>query len=190
MIENMSIKIEGRTPLLLHNGMMADPLNPATQELKKVSGKKTKTIQDHMDMARLEWFAGLYLAPDGKTIIVPGINIEKSIIEAARKSRKGKQCESGVMVDGDIPLDFADKGKSLDKIYDSNQYADRRMVAVDRKRIARTRPKFQTWGLSFRIDFDNELVNRADLIDIVDLAGQLIGLGDYRPRFGKFERVS
>lgn len=189
MIEKIAVKIEGKTPMLMHNGMMADPLNAAAQELKKVSGKRNKTDQDHHDMARLEWYASLYTNEDGR-IVFPGVNIDKAIIQAARKSRKGKQYESGVMVDGDPELDFPDKNKDLEYIYNSGLYVDRRMVAVQKAKVARTRPKFSEWGLAFTIVFDNELVNGSDLCDILDLAGQLIGLGDYRPRFGKFERVA
>lgn len=187
MQEQVTVTIEGRTPLIMHNGMIADPLNPATQELKKVSGKRTKTTQDHLDMARLEWYAGLY-TDENESIVVPGVNIEKALIEAARKSKKGKQFESGVSIFDDVPLDFPDKGKPLAKLYESGNYTDRRMVVVQRNRVARTRAKFPDWALTFSIDFDNELVNRSDLLDTVDLAGQLIGLCDYRPRFGRFER--
>jgi hypothetical protein len=189
MRESIKVSIEGRTPLIMHNGMIADPLNQATQELKKVSSKRTKTIQDHLDMARLEWFAGLYTSENGQ-IVVPGVNLEKTLIEAARKSKKGKQFESGVSIFEDVPLDFPDKGKPLQNLYESGNYTDRRMVVVQRNRIARTRPVFKNWSLTFVVDFDNELVNRSDLMDTVDLAGQLIGLCDYRPRFGRFERVS
>lgn len=186
MRQTTKMAIKGVTPLLLHNGMIADPLNPATQELKKVSGKRTKTTQDHMDMARLEWFAGLY-TDEKDTIVIPGVNIEKALIQAARKSKKGKQFESGVSIFQDVPLDFPDRGKPLEKLYECGNYTDRRMVVVQRNRVARTRAKFLDWSLSFEVDFDNELVNESDLFDTVELAGQMIGIGDYRPRFGRFE---
>jgi len=187
MIDRIELEIEGVSPLLMHNGEMADPLNPMTQELKKVSSKRVKTESDHREMAKLEWHAGIY-QQEG-VVVVPGVMLDKTIIEAARKSRKGKQVQSGVMVDGDPALEFPDKGKSLTALYESGSYTDRRMVVVQKNRIARTRPKFNVWSLQFSIQFDDELVSRSELVDMVDLAGQTIGIGDYRPRFGRFQRL-
>jgi hypothetical protein len=187
MIQFMDVQIKGIAPLLLHNGDMADPLNPLAQEMKKVSGKRNKTIADHEELARLEWHASLY-QKDGK-ICVPGVMLDKAIIEAARKSRKGKQAQAGVMVIDDPLLDFSRKSKALSDIYASGHHTDRRMVVVSRARIARTRPRFDVWGVAFTLQYDDEQLSDSDILDMIDIAGQSIGIGDFRPRFGRFERV-
>lgn len=188
MIKSVKVEIEGTTPLLLHNGMLADPLYPMVKELKKVTSKKTKTDADHEEMARLEWLGGLYTNAKGQ-VVIPGINIERCIVMGARKTRKGKDVECGAFVDGDIILEFPDKGKSVEKLYESGNYHDRRMVCVNRARVARTRPIFRAWSLAFSVQYDDEILNETALLDMIDTAGTYIGLCDFRPRFGRFQRV-
>ena len=187
MLKSTKIEIKGTTPLILHNGMLADPLYSVAKEMKKFTSKKTKTDADHEEIARLEWMGGLY-TENGK-IVVPGINVERTIVMAARKSRKGKDFECGAFVDGNIPLEFPDKGKPIDKLYSSGQYIDRRMVGVNKARVARTRPIFHDWALSFTATYDDEILNESALLETIDIAGTYIGLCDFRPRFGRFERA-
>jgi hypothetical protein len=62
---------------------------------------------------------------------------------------------------------------------------DRRAVVVQRARIMRERPRFDNWGLSFVIETLDEQLPVSAIKEILDYAGK-VGLGDYRPRFGRF----
>jgi len=62
---------------------------------------------------------------------------------------------------------------------------DRRAVVVQRARIMRERPKFDEWELSFTIELLDDQFPMSALKDILDQAGK-VGIGDYRPRFGRF----
>jgi hypothetical protein len=50
----------------------------------------------------------------------------------------------------------------------------------------RYRPIFRRWSLSATIAINEEVVNVNEVKKAVTDAGALIGLGDYRPRFGRF----
>ena len=54
----------------------------------------------------------------------------------------------------------------------------------------RCRPLFSDWELKFELDFDDETVNRDDVIQWLHVAGKKVGLSDWRPKFGRFEVVS
>lgn len=189
MIETTKIKIEGIAPLLMHNGLLADPTNPFVIANKPVTAKgKNKTEEDQAFLDKNSWMGGLY-TKDGK-VIVPGLLLDATIMYGARKTKKGKHVECGVSVYDDPILDFPDKNKSIDWLYESGKYIDRRMVNVQRARVARVRPRFNEWSLSFTVHFDNEVINGSQLLAFIDAAGAYVGLGDFRPRFGRFKRVS
>lgn len=63
---------------------------------------------------------------------------------------------------------------------------DRRPVVVNRSRIVRERPRFDEWEL----DFELHIVSNELPVDvchrILENAGVNKGIGDFRPRFGRF----
>lgn len=192
----VEVKIKGSSPMLMHNGMLADPENPIVMDMKAITSIKAKDrTEEHIkSLRRLEWQGGLWLDDEGRAAIPPDA-IEKCIIEGARKTRDGKAVESGVNVRGFSLLEFPDAGKSLDKLYESGKYFDARLVKSNPSnkssgKIMRVRPFFGDWGLKMTVYYDDRIVASEDaLIQWIDTAGRLIGLGDYRPRYGRFEIV-
>jgi hypothetical protein len=52
----------------------------------------------------------------------------------------------------------------------------------------RTRPKFPAgWTLNFLVSFDPTVLNEESVVKAMQDGGALIGICDWRPRFGKFE---
>jgi hypothetical protein len=77
--------------------------------------------------------------------------------------------------------------EDLDTDADKPLYLDIRPVVVNRARVTRIRPAFKPgWKLSFVTNIlDDELP--ANMVhDILALAGKAVGIGDYRPKFGRF----
>lgn len=63
---------------------------------------------------------------------------------------------------------------------------DSRPVVIQRARVMAWRPRFNKWKLNFRITIiDDDNLTVPELKDILEKAGT-IGIGDYRPRFGRF----
>lgn len=63
---------------------------------------------------------------------------------------------------------------------------DRRPVVIIRARIIRERPRFDEWELSFEINITDEQLPVDAVRRILEHAGNRKGIGDFRPRFGKF----
>jgi len=60
-------------------------------------------------------------------------------------------------------------------------------VRIQRARIVRHRPWLKEWELSFRLDVLDEGFLPLDVLNgILVRAGQTVGLGDWRPRYGRF----
>lgn len=166
---------------------MCDPASRFAIELKKISGKRAKTEADYAEMARIEFLGGLYLS-DGRPCL-PGEVVEAALIAGAKKMKKGSQAKAGIVVPNPSPLIY--NGPT-----DPNEmWADERFrltvgVRIGQTRIMRTRPKFpEGWWAEIEILHLADIVDSKDIHEMLVTAGRVIGIGDWRPRFGRFEVV-
>jgi hypothetical protein len=176
----------------MHNAAMVDPLNPHVRRIKDINSKGSKklTDSDREEMQRLEWAGSLYW--DEKLgLHIPSENIEKCIREGATKSRLGKAAEAASFVtDPVVKLDCGKYPMDLDKLYELSEYQFRKPVRIPPKtgaRIMKVRPVIPTgWKLTFVVEFDDSVINSKDIVKAMIDAGALVGLGDWRPKFGRF----
>ena len=180
-----NVTLKGISPLLMHNSGGVNPIDPINKAKKKISGKRNKTDEDYEKLARLEWESGLYLDADEK-VIIPGENIEAMLIMAGKKHKLGPKCKAGIICDGDFKLTY-DGPKALEKLYKDGRFTDTRVVRIMRASIMRTRPIFRVWSLDVEIMYRPDELDENQIQDILETAGGIIGLCDYRPRFGRFE---
>lgn len=179
----------GIRPLVMHNGLLADPTNPYTRRIKEICAKGSKklTDADYEERDRLEWEGGLYW-DDDDGLIIPSDNIERCIQLGAQKSRVGKDVQAAVFcVEPHTKLDY-EGPITKDKLFNADgRFILRKGVKVQTSRIIRIRPMIPTgWKLSFELEFDDTIVNPKTLAKAMQDAGALIGLGDWRPKFGRF----
>ena len=183
-MQTLTVKLTGTSPTIIHSGQMANPLNPFAKALKVISGKRKKADEDFADMARIEFMGSLYLCADGSPGW-PGENVEAMLGEAARKSKEGKIAKMAMFIDGVLPLIYSGP-KTAEKLWDKEEFRITVAVKVQTSRVMRTRPIFRQWELIVPIQFDESLVDEAVVLKWVEVAGQQIGLSDWRPRYGRF----
>jgi hypothetical protein len=185
VMARFQIMCRGTSPLLMHNARLADPLDEVVKEIKTVSGKLRKTDADHELLGRLEFIGGMYYAePAGPYL--PAANIRKALIEAARKSKSGKLVEQGLFVDTLINPLLYDGPRDLDGLWADKNFVSRLCVKVQTARLMRTRPMFPFWAVDAVCSYDPELLNFAQIKEFAQIAGNYIGVGDYRPLYGRF----
>jgi hypothetical protein len=186
-MKTITYQIAGVAPILLHNVRLADPTCDVVKQIKKITSKKTKTEADHEELSRLEWYGSLYL-DEHENIIIPSENLESMLVAASKANKLSKLFQSGVFIEQDAILDY---GKRLtpDELWNSRKYINKSSVKVQKNRVLRTRPMFPVWQLEFTVTYSPEVVTKAQLDDALDIAGNLVGLGDWRPKFGRFEVV-
>ena len=66
------------------------------------------------------------------------------------------------------------------------EHVDCRGVKVGTSKIMRYRPILRKWSIKATIVVNEDVVNISEVKKAAQDAGALIGLGDYRPRFGRF----
>jgi hypothetical protein len=188
--EILKVRFTGATPLLMHSDKLVNPLSPLKKEFSTVSSKRKKTDEDYLEMARLEWFAGMY-HDEACGPYLPGLCIKAMLIRAATKTKAGPKVKTGVVVMSDkAPLQY-DGPRDVDGMWASGEeYVDSRSVVVSRARVMRCRPKFKRWSVDVEVMYDSAVIDRDELLQIMETGGNLIGLGDYRLEkggdFGRF----
>ena len=184
-METVHIKLNGVTPLLMHN--------PAGSMIAGTGRTvRRKAIPSPEDEAK----AGRYVSPDGN-FYIPAIAVRNSILGGAKGYRIGRigalSIVSGALDIIDEVFPLLRDGQPLNE----EEYSiDTRRAVVQGQGIMRSRPRIELpWQLEAIFRYNPDLVNLDQLKDITKNAGQVVGLLDYRPEkkvglpgwFGKFE---
>lgn len=183
---SLSIRITGTSPLLMQAETLANPLHPLTKEHKAVSSKRKKSDEDYLWLMESEWRASMYY-DDEIGPYLPSLNLEGCIAEAGKINRLGKTIKQAVQVVTDKAKLEYDGPRKKDALWKAERFADVRGVGVMGKKVMRCRPIFLRWAAEFDIEFMEDVIDRGDLIRTIEEAGRRIGIGTYRPRFGRFD---
>lgn len=181
--QELKFRITGVSPFLMHNGQLADPLNPHSRSIAEVTGKRKKTDADHVEMGRREFFGSLYLT--GGEPCIPAEMLEAALIKGAMKEKRGPQAKAGVLVEKNAVLEY-DGPRDPKALWDDARFRFRVAVKVAQAKVMRTRPRFDGWAAEVGIKFLPALLNERELRSFLVTSGEQIGIGDWRPRFGRF----
>ena len=184
-MERINVTLTGTSSLMQHKDTLSNPLHPLTKAHKLLTGKRKKTDEDHEAIAHSEWMASIYHADDIGPY-VPAYMLEAAFMNAAKQQKLGTKFKSSVMLLEDrVPLEYTGP-RDLEGLWGNHAYVDMRSVKVQTARLQRCRPIFHEWKLSFTVNYNPAIVERQEVIKALEDAGTLIGIGDYRPRYGKF----
>jgi hypothetical protein len=185
-MNTLKVKWTGVRPLLMHNGRLADPLDNFAKQMKELNKKRKKEDDDYLAMGDVELEGGLYW-DDTHGAHVPSDNIERCIQLGAQKSKLGKDAQAAVLVSDEVVKLSYDGPKEKKKFLADERFRLRKSVAINNSRIVRVRPMFPSgWWIQFTIEHDSTIIGREALVRAMIDAGALVGLGDWRPKFGRF----
>lgn len=197
-MRRFKIKVSGTTALIMHNGRLANPMDPATRELADAykAYQKNKTDENFNALARAEFLGGLYFVEQGIGPVWPTDNLFTALKKAGAKVKRGRATlknpvAAAIMWDGteDNPLTYAGFGsgrapRSADALWEDGNFRFQKAARVGAAKVQRTRPIFKDWQFDASGVLDTEILDFADLEAVAKIAGQLVGLGDWRPEKG------
>jgi hypothetical protein len=167
------VEIEGTVPFLFHRWSVEG----VEEKSKAAKGSKAKKSDD------LETY--VYRLPSGN-LAIPGEYLRQAIIHAAKFEQDPRSPRKSAM-------DLTKAGVSvLTELADLGQkewdFVDQRRVMIQRNGITRRRPALNA---GYSVTFDlmvglPEYISPAMLNTLVQKAGRLIGIGDFRPTYGRF----
>ena len=191
MIGEIKFKFIGTQPLMVQSARLANPLDPLTQEIQKYTRKKPKekTDADHSAIMRLEFEGAFYNGAEFTDIgpYLPGENILAALRDGGKSQRKGAAVRRGLFsVERALAIKY--KGpRTIEELWKAMTCVDIRGVRLNgRSTVMRCRPIFADWELSPTIRYDDQILNKAKVIEIAEYTGNYIGVGTYRPTFGRF----
>ena len=168
-MEKRLVTIKGISPLLMHRFPLAE----------------SEAFEKWLPEAKAEWVA--YRDVTTQELYIPGTNLQRSLISAAAYSKgKGR----GNLVRTAAAALFVSPEVLLLGV--KEYIIDVRIVTnpVTKGRHPRHRPRLDTWQVTFMIEWDETLLTEKQVREIVDNAGQRVGILDFRPEkkgpFGRF----
>lgn len=176
----VTVTIRGTAALLFHawnNEAVAEKASAA----KNSAAKKSDNVESYV-----------YRTPDGE-IAIPGTYLKGSLCDPQKGAAKFLQdprsprksaldlFKAGIIV----TTEFATLGQA------DWDYLDRRRVVVQRSAITRERPAFLAgWEATFEIMCQTpEYISPDMLHTVLANAGRLVGVGDFRPTYGRFNVI-
>lgn len=175
----VTVVIEGTAPILFHawnNEAVEEQANAA----KGSRAKKTDNVESFV----------YRLPAKGRTkkgeIAIPGEYLRMAVINAAKyrqDPRSPRKSAMDLYKAGIVSLtEYATLGKT------TWDYLDKRRVVIQRNAVTRSRPAFLAgWTATFDLQVQlPEYIPTQDLHQVLINAGRLIGLGDFRPSYGRF----
>jgi len=170
------VTIEGSADFLFHR-WNCEAVETKAKAAKNSAAKKTDDIESYV------W------RNEKGELCCPGEYLRQSVILAAKYKQDPRSPRKSAMdltKAGVVSLtNLSSFGK---KDWD---YEDKRRVVIQRAGVNRVRPAMSA---GYRLDFDlmvlvPEYIDQFWLQDTLSMAGRLVGIGDFRPTFGRFNVV-
>jgi hypothetical protein len=175
------VTIEGTAPLLFHSWN----IDSIAEKAKSAKGSKSKKSDD------IESYV-YRISDEDRRLGIPTVNFHAAIIEAARyvqdprSPRKSARdlAKAGIIADAAVAPFMPDT--------EEWDFIDRRRVTVQRAGITRERPAMRVgWRVAFDLVVTTpEYIDKALLRSLIQNAGRLVGLCDFRPTHGRFDIVA
>jgi len=129
--------------------------------------------------------AEAYTYRNSEGYYIPSFQIEACLVKAGTSERVAGQ---GKKTYKDYMNAFVMVEPEEIRITPQEYTLDRRFVRVQRSRIMRTRPKWRKgWTARFQLVVLDDSIPTQILQRILEYGGMYVGIGDWRPRFGRFE---
>lgn len=173
----VAVTVEGSADFLFHR-WNAEAVDEKAKSAKNSKAKKTDDIESYV-----------YRTDSGE-LAIPGEYLRGSIIHAAKFRQDPRSPRKSAMDLFKAAIVVTTPLASLGVA--EWDYLDKRRVMIQRNGINRVRPAMRA---GWRAQFDlmvllPEYVDRAALRETIESAGRLIGVGDFRPTFGRFGIVN
>ena len=188
-MQNIHVKFNGITPLLQNNSQVVDPFNRYAKAKKPLTAKRSKTDDDIQKIRDLEVESKLYFN-DELGVYVPGSWLSASIAANAYSVAKVSKAKTrgAIFIVEDKAKLYYDGIEMVEKIKDivHNDHFIKTMILPQKGvRLAKAAPIFHRWSFSFNIEYDDSVLDEAQLVSILEYSAKYNGFGDFRPTYGR-----
>jgi hypothetical protein len=173
----VEVEIEGVSPILFHR-WNCESVAEKAKAAKGSASKKSDDVESYV------------YRNEKNELCIPGEYLRGAIIAAAkfRQDPRSPRKSAADLYKAAI-VSLTDLSSLGAKNWD---FMDQRRVVVQRNAITRSRPAMNAgWKAKFVLMVNlPEYVNQSTLNSVIQQAGKLVGLADFRPTYGRFNVVS
>jgi hypothetical protein len=177
-----NVTIQGITPLLMNRPSQLE-ISDKSKDVKR----ETKTSQEIAE-------GKLYTDAEGQ-VYMPSTWFRGALVEAGKlKKMSGKGSSKATyskVVGSSVSIE------PFELFLKNPKWETFTILAVNpttRGRNPLNRPQFKKWEADMQVRFEEEQIESAVMKELFDIAGKMVGVGDWRPAkkgmFGKFQVVS
>jgi hypothetical protein len=172
----ISITIEGTAAFLYHR-WNCESVEAKGKAAKGSKAKKEDDIESYVLRDAKGWLA------------IPGEYFRQSIIHAAKYEQDPRSPRKSAMDLFKAGVVILNESAPVGKA--TWDYLDKRRVSIQRNSVSRVRPALLAgWRATFELQILlPEYIGRDLLLKVANNAGRLVGVGDFRPTFGRFQIV-
>ena len=178
MLGLIDVVVKGVCPLIMNQ------LSP--ESYGQDTPKKSKKGSDHTspEAREKEFNLAMYKNSKGK-LYQPAEHFEKSLEIAGNQFKftgrqtYGKLICAGIVIE---PNEIIHKNQKVERLL--------KFVRIPPKtgaKVLKCRAILPTWELEFKINVINDSINFDTLGQVLEYAGSYVGVGDWRPKYGRFE---
>jgi hypothetical protein len=188
-IQSLKVKFEGFSPLLQNNPQTVDPLSKYAQMKKPLTSKNKKTDEDILEIRRIEVESKVFW-DDKIGIFVPTRWVLAAVAQNSYKIAKiSKATARGAIFATYDKAKLTYSGmRNVKKLIDiprNERFV--RLLNLPQKgvRLAKAFPIFENWSFEVELEYDDGVVNKSSLVDILNYSARYGGFGDLRPSYGR-----
>lgn len=185
-MKKLRVTLYGTSPLIMHSPKCVNPLHPIAMAMKQYTSKRKKTEDDLLKISDLEWEAGVYW-DDEIGLHIPNECVAATIQNGAKFNKNGKAVERYCHISTPLcPIDIGER-QDYEVLKSDNRFRDVRSVCVQRSRVNRTRPRFNTWATQFEMFYEDDKIDLDAVTTALENAGSYVGICEMRDRgYGHF----
>lgn len=194
-MKRLKFTLVGVGRVLMHNGRTADPTNEHSKAIAAAiqAAKKSDTPENIESSLKAKFMGGLYHTTE-LGLCFPADAVLTAIVKASSTALKrgaGKKIKAGVDLPEDVEFfQFSFDGYDRDRDTPTRLYEQGHRlvkgVVINKSRVQGCRPCFKNWQLNGELLYDPKVISLEDLAKVLRAAGAGEGIGDWRPRFGRF----
>ncbi len=192
-IKHIRVKFNGFAPMLQNNPRGINPMD-RLGKLDAAANKKFKASKtDENFIAQCQTGVALRIFWDDELgIYIPTRWILASLAKHSYKKTKVSKdnIRAAVFTINDkakLTYDGMNYVKEVTDITHNNRFQTLIFQKIGQVKVPKAMPIFHKWSFEAELEFDNEIIDREQLIDVLTYGAKYNGFGDFRPSYGRCE---
>lgn len=188
-MKTFSVKFDGISPLLQNNPQTVDVFNHYAKLKKPLTAKRTKTDEDVQNLRNIEVESKIFF-DDTLGIYVPTRWVMAAIAKdshAISKVAKAKVRGAVFMTNEKAKLTYDGMNIVKEKIdiVKNERFVTVLILPQQKIRLAKSFPIFHNWSFEVELEYDDLILDEAQLVAILKYSAKYGGFGDFRPSYGR-----